>query len=77
MLFYLLPFLFACIGISDANVIPRSQYIKGFDLSAPQYHLNHDFWICTRNAGYQKVIIRGFMVLSLFNLQRSRGLMSV
>jgi len=65
---YFLFYLFLSISISVTEIIPTPQYINGFDLSAPQSGLpnNKDFWLCTRNAGFQKVILRGFKVLSVF-----------
>jgi hypothetical protein len=43
MLLYLLPLLFLSIGISFAKVIPRSPYIKAFDISRAQGSLESNF----------------------------------
>jgi hypothetical protein len=66
MFLYFLSVLLLAIHISVIKANLPLQFLKAFDVSKPQSQYNPDFWLCTYNAGYQKVIIRGLMVMSPF-----------
>lgn len=56
---------FLCQGYSTLAIHTRLRYLNNSGA------FGDNFWLCTRNSGYQKVILRGFQVLCYSNDKRA------
>ena len=63
MLFHLTIFSLAALVVAFHE--KRQSGLKAFDVSQAQAPFNHNFWKCTHDNGYRKVVIRGWQVSNL------------
>lgn len=64
MLFHLTVFSLAALVVAFPHE-KRQSGLKAFDVSQAQAPFNPNFWKCTHDNGYQKVVIRGWQVSNL------------